>query len=423
MLRVYTLLFYLALPFALLRLVWRSRNNIDYRQRFMERFGFIKPIRSNHTLWVHCVSVGETIAATPFIKALITKYPHKEIIITSTTPTGSAQVKKQFGNSVHHCYMPYDTPSFIKRFIKRAHITFCIFMETELWPNTLKICKQKSLPVMLANARLSERSMHGYLRFKKSTFNMMQCLSVVAAQSDADGKRFLKLGLPKEKLLITGNIKFDLTLPIDIHTQGKELRNNWHANDRPVFIAASTHDGEEIIILDAYQQLLKSHPNLLLILVPRHLERFDTVNTLCNAYKLKTVRHSTKETVTATTQVILGDTMGELLRLYATSDIAFVGGSLNDTGGHNLMEPAALGLPIISGPSLRNFAVMHNLLTEAQAICIVNNAEELSQNITNLIDNKPLQEQMGNAAKQVIEENKGAIAKNVEWVSQAFPKQ
>ncbi len=410
---LYTFLLYFATPFIVVRLLWRSLKQPEYRRRICERFAFFKPIGDKKTLWIHAVSVGETHAAFPLIRALQKLYPDAELVITTTTPTGSAEISKNFSSKITHVYTPYDLPSVIKRFLRKTHPTVCIIMETELWPNLLHYTRKKNIPILLANARLSERSLVGYQRIAGLTKTMLSCIETVAAQSTADGDRFLRLGLEKNKLAYTGNIKFDTTLPADLIENAAALRDQWQ--HRPTWIAASTHEGEEQLILEAHQKIKQQVKNALLILVPRHPQRFQKVAQLCKQYGMSMARRSHNKTPAAEHAIYFGDTMGELKLLYAASDIAFVGGSLMPIGGHNPIEPALLHIPVLSGPHYQNFTVITDLLINAKAMQIVANQHELAQTIVTLIEQPELREQWGERGYQVCAANTGALEKILSW--------
>jgi len=413
---IYTFLLYLATPFFLLRLLWRSRTNSEYRYRWRERFGYIPKIKQTKSIWIHAVSLGETVAATPLIKALVNDYPQHTIIVTTTTPTGSAQVKKQFGEAVYHVYAPYDLPHIIKRFLKRAQVYQAIIMETELWPNQLFQLRRKKIPVLIANARLSERSFRRYQKLVGFFRPLLQTIQMIGAQSKADADRFQALGVKSERVMITGNIKFDLEIPANLIAEAEQLRQHWQT--RPTFIAASTHEGEENIILHAFSEIRKSFSTALLILVPRHPERFTKVHDLCRETGYSIASRAKKEIPSAATQIYLGDTMGDLLLLYAASDVAFVGGSFISIGGHNLIEPAALKLPILSGPRLENFVNVRDLLLASQALTIVKDAHELARSVMQLFSDQQSRLVLGRSAFDVSQQNRGAVAKHLAWIAQ-----
>ena len=411
---LYTLLLHLALPLIALRLALRARKAPAYVRRIHERFALGLPPMKPGGIWVHAVSVGESIAAAPMIRALQANYPELPITVTCMTPTGSERIQALFGDSVQHCYLPYDLPWAAARFINRVQPRLAVVMETELWPNHIHQCAKRGIPVALANARLSERSARGYARFGKLTAPMLAELSLIAVQTQAEAERFLDLGARPECVEVTGSIKFDLKIDAELLQRADALRQQWQATTRPIWIAASTHAGEDEIILAAHHQLLKSRPDALLILVPRHPERFNTVHELCISQGLTTRRRSTAEAVQTSDQVLLGDTMGELLFLYALADIAFVGGSLVANGGHNLLEPAALGKPVLSGPHLFNFLEIAAQLREAGALNEVENAGQLADKVAALLNEPSEMQRMSQAGLSVLKANQGALQRLLE---------
>ena len=407
--RLYTLLFHLALPLILLRLLWRARKAPAYRQRIGERFATGLPPLAPGGIWVHAVSVGESIAAAPMIRELTTRHPDLPVIVTCMTPTGSERIRALFGDRVQHCYLPYDLPWAAARFLEHVRPRLAVVMETELWPNHIHACARRGIPVALANARLSERSARGYARFARLTAPMLAELSLIAVQTAAEAERFRQLGARPGCVEVTGSIKFDLTIDPALLERADALRGQWAAAGRPSWIAASTHAGEDEIILAAHRRLLAQHPEALLILVPRHPERFASVHELAGREGFATVRRSTGEAVSAGTQVLVGDTMGELLLLYALADVAFVGGSLVANGGHNLLEPAALGKPVLSGPHLFNFLEISAQLREAGALREVANASELAGAVDALWSDPSHAERMRTAGLTVLRNNQGAL--------------
>lgn len=408
---LYTALLYLLTPVILARLWLRGRQAPAYRRRIAERFGWIPDMAEGKPLlWVHAVSVGETLAAVPLVKALRDRYPDKRILVTTMTPTGSERVRAALGSEVEHVYAPYDFPGAVARFLRRTRPEALIIMETELWPNTVAACRRRDIPVLLANARLSEKSAKGYRRLGGLTRQLLSSLHCVAAQADADGERFVALGLPRERLTVTGNIKFDLELSQELRERAQQLQSRWRGehNPRPIWLAASTHAGEEQEILAANKQLLASFPNLLLVLVPRHPERFDEVFSLCRRQGLATARHSLGE-LPEGQQVLLGDTMGELLAFYGACDVAFVGGSLQPVGGHSLIEPAAWCKPVLSGPHLFNFAEVRERLLAAHALVICNDGQALAKAVATCFESPEQARQLGERAWQVAEASRGAL--------------
>ncbi|ELV8813176.1 lipid IV(A) 3-deoxy-D-manno-octulosonic acid transferase [Vibrio vulnificus] len=353
---LYTLLLALAAPLLLFGLYRSKPNKPKFGQRWKEHFGITpKLIGQNQPLWIHAVSVGESLAAIPLIKAIKEKTPDQVIVVTTTTSTGAEQIAK-LGNLVEHRYMPIDFAFAVRGFLKAINPAKMLIIETELWPNTLATVHKANIPVIVVNARLSEKSQQNYAKVQP-LFNLIHpCLSKVLCQSQADADRFTQLGVPTNKLCVTGSIKFDIHISDEIKHQGAELRTLL-GQQRPVWIAASTHKGEDEQVLDAHRQVLETHPNALLILVPRHPERFDSVFELCQTQGFDTVRRTQANTIADSTQVYLGDTMGEMLILLGAADVCFMGGSLvgDKVGGHNVLEPAALGIPMIIGPSYYNF--------------------------------------------------------------------
>lgn len=414
---LYTLLFHLGLPLVAVRLAWRAWRAPAYARRIGERFAFGLPAVKPGGIWVHAVSVGESIAAAPMVRALLERHPDLPITITCMTPTGSERIRALFGDRVQHCYLPYDLPWAAARFLDRVRPKLAVIMETELWPNHIHQCARRRIPVVLANARLSERSARGYARFAKLTAPMLAELSWIAVQTEAEAARFCTLGARPECVGVTGSIKYDLRIDPALVLRAAALRGQWGAESRPVWIAASTHAGEDEIVLAAHKTLLKQRPDALLILVPRHPERFGSVFELCRREGVATVRRSTGAPVAATDAVLVGDTMGELLFLYALADIAFVGGSLVPNGGHNLLEPAALGKPVLSGPHLFNFLEIAAQLREAGALAEVADAEELAAQVGGLWAEPDRAAAMHDAGLAVLEANQGALERLLDGIA------
>ncbi|MNK87101.1 3-deoxy-D-manno-octulosonic acid transferase [compost metagenome] len=404
-------MFYLGLPLVAIRLWLRARKAPAYAKRIGERFSLGLPAMRPGGIWVHAVSVGESIAAAPMIRALLQRYPQLPITVTCMTPTGSERIQALFANEprIQHCYLPYDLPCAAARFLDRVQPKLAVIMETELWPNHIHQCAKRGIAVALANGRLSERSAKGYGRFGKLTAPMLAEMSLFAVQTEAEAQRFRDLGARPETVEVTGSIKFDLTIDPQLLQRAADLRGQWQALERPVWIAASTHEGEDEVILDAHRRLLTNHPDALLILVPRHPERFNSVFELCQREGFTTVRRSTGSNVDAQTSVLLGDTMGELLFLYALADSAFVGGSLVANGGHNLLEPAALAKPVISGPHLFNFLDIAAQLREAGALAEVDDAEGLAVEVQRLFELPRDAQRMADAGLAVMRRNQGAL--------------
>lgn len=409
---LYTLLFYLALPLVLLRLLWRARKNPAYAQRWQERFGYLSGRGKKNCIWLHAVSVGESLAAVPIIKALRKKYPNIPIVVTGTTPTGADRIQAALKNDVTQFYLPYDLPDALNRFFDAVQPRLGIIMETELWPNLLNICGKRNIPIFLANARLSERSAKGYGRIAKLTEEMLQHITSMAVQTPVEADRFIALGLPSDRIHVTGSIKFDLEIPADLTARAQTLRSTW-GKDRLVWIAASTHQGEENQILEAYSLICKTLPQTLLVLVPRHPDRFAQVATACKRQGFEIVLRSENIPCTPMTQIFIGDSMGELLLFYAASDVAFVGGSLIATGGHNPLEPAALGLPVLMGPHYFNFAAISEQLQKVGAMIKVDTPQELADHVLQLLQNTSSRQQMGVNGQHFVAQNRGALTKHL----------
>ncbi len=414
----YSLLLYLLLPLILLRLIWRGVRAPAYRKHWGERFGLYSESQTPVQIWLHAVSVGEFVAAVPLIRQLMEEVEPAQILITTMTPTGSARVCAEFGDVVQHVYLPYDLPGAVIRFFDHFNPVVAVVMETELWPNLFHQCGKRQIPLVLANVRLSQRSLEGYQRWiPRLAKEALQQVNWAAVQDEADRDRLIKLGIDREKATVTGSIKFDITLPESLPAEGKQLRDQLGI-ERPIWIAASTREGEEGYVLQAHQLILQQIPDALLILVPRHPERFNAVAKQVNGNNLQLARRNKSELCDATIQVYLGDTMGEMLLLYAASDVAYVGGSLVPTGSHNMLEPAALGKPVLFGPHRFNFAEISQLLIDQGGAREVSDAAALAEQVAQLLQQPTLREQMGDAAQQVVEQNRGALQKLLAGIRQ-----
>ncbi|MCZ6399391.1 lipid IV(A) 3-deoxy-D-manno-octulosonic acid transferase [Vibrio alginolyticus] len=407
---VYTLLLALASPLLLFGLYKSKPNKPQFGSRWKEHFGITPKLKSNDKpIWIHAVSVGESIAATPLIKALKEQNPEQSILVTTTTSTGAEQIAK-LGDLIEHRYMPIDFGFAIIGFLKAVQPKQMLIIETELWPNTLHNVHKAGIPITVVNARLSEKSCQNYAKIQRLFNQLHPCLTQVLCQTDSDAERFERLGVEKKKLSVTGSIKFDIQISEQVKQQGQQLRAQL-GNDRPIWIAASTHKGEDEQVLDAHRQVLKSHPNALLVLVPRHPERFDDVFTLCQQQGFNTVRRTSTHAVETNTQVYLGDTMGEMLTLMGAADICFMGGSLigDKVGGHNVLEPAALGVPIINGPSFFNFKEIVHEMKQNNLIKIVKNEDELARAIVALIKDVAAHERITSELAHFMLANSGSL--------------
>ncbi|WGL18532.1 lipid IV(A) 3-deoxy-D-manno-octulosonic acid transferase [Microbulbifer bruguierae] len=435
----YTWLFRLSLPLMLLHLWWRGRADPAYRKRWSERFGLVPsrprtrtrarrrlrerfgvvPNRASRAplIWIHSVSVGETLAAIPLIAELAARHGQWQWLVTTTTPTGSQRVhdalEPVLNGRLLHYYMPFDLPECLTPFLDALRPNILVTMETELWPNLLSACDQRKILTILVNGRLSEKSARGYARFHRLSEEMLSHLSRVVAQYPADAERFIGLGMPEEKVVAVGNIKFDLHIGTGLISEAQALSHQWRGKTRrPVWLAASTHGGEDEVVLEAYRTLRTEFPELLLVLVPRHPVRFDSVARMCREQNLSLVRRSDGVAPAASDQVLLGDTMGELLRFFGACDVAFMGGSLVPIGGHNMIEPAAWGVPVVTGPHLRNFAMVSNLLREVGALAVVENAEQLAAQVASWLRDTDARASAGARGREVAEQNSGALARS-----------
>lgn len=411
---LYSVLLYLISPLILLYLTFRAFKSKDYRGRWGERFGIKRLAKTD--LLVHSVSMGETLAAVPLIKQIQARHPQLSISITTTSPTGSAEVTRAFGDSVQHCYLPFDLACCVRRFVKQLSPKCCIIMETELWPNLIHYLKQADAQVLLANARLSAKSAASYRKNHKLTQPMLKLLDGIAAQSEQAAERFIELGVSAERVAVCGSLKFDINIDVERVNTAKALRQQWLAADKPVWAAGSVHPGEFSILIQAHKQLLQTYPNALMVMVPRHPEQFDTAAAAIKNSGLTLVRRSTGEPVLADTQVILGDTMGELLTFYGAADQALVGGSLIVHGGHNPLEPAAMGLPVMMGPNYRDFNEISELLQSAGGLTVVDDAAALAAHLIELFANSEAYNQASLAAKEVVAQNRGSLAKQLKMV-------
>lgn len=414
----YTPLLYLLLPVLVVRLFVRGFRNPSYWRRWGERFGFVDLKEGAH-VWVHAVSVGEVRAAAPLITALLDSQQLK-IVVTTMTPTGSDEVIRLFGQSVLHCYAAYDYPGAVARFIKSAGPQAVIVLETEIWPNTIKHCKARGIPVLFANLRLSARSFNRYLKVQGLMQSVLSQVDCFAVQSAADAERLQKLGAKSSTVHVTGSIKFEVRIPASLNEVAQVLRRDW-GQERPVWIAGSTHEGEDELILGAYTELKKTYGDLVLVLVPRHPERFSTVTKLLRRTGFSVECRSESRRDLSALDVYLGDTMGELPLLYAAADIAFVGGSLVPHGGHNVLEPCALGVPVIFGPYMFNFVEISQLARERGAGLEVGDALALRKTVDGLLADPNLRFKMGEAGRILIEENKGALEKTMTLFSRYIP--
>jgi len=402
---MYMVLSRVALPFVWLRLWIRGRRDPAYRERRGERLGFVPATLPRQVVWFHTVSAGETLGAVPLIRAIKRVIPDVPFLVTTTTPSGSVEVRKHLGMEVEHCYCPYDFPKAVRRFMDSVEPRALVLMETELWPNTIRECRRRNVPVYLVNARLSERSATGYQRLTALMGSVLTNMTHIYCQYQDTADRFAALGVEREILSVTGSVKFDLQFPSDIDSRRAEFENNWQFGKR-IWIAGSTHPGEEEVVLQAHQRLLQQHRDLSLILVPRHPPRASEVVRLARTYGFDVAVLSSDP---KPSDVLVGDEMGTLIYLYAAAEVAFVGGSLDDTGGHNPIEAAIHGVPMIMGPNRINFAQVVQRFEAAGCLHLADNVDELTNCVDELLKDAGQREVEGHAARQVVSNNRGAI--------------
>lgn len=403
---IYSFLLYLLTPFLLLRLFWKSRKLPPYRQRLSERFALNRDLKGPVDVWVHAVSLGEVIAATPLIEAMLSK--GWKVLVTTMTPTGSERVQKQFKERVAHQYLPYDLPSVQRRFFNRFKPKVGLIMETELWPNTIFQAAEAKIPLILANARMSEISARGYERLSFFFKEVLNQFTAILTQGDDDAKRFIKIGASESRVQRIGNMKFDLQIKNNWDEAFDSLKQRW-GKSRPVLIVASTHDNEEAQILDQLKTMQEGIPGLMLLIAPRHPERFQSVYEQSQQRGFKTALRSDPSTLSEDSEVLVLDSLGELMSWYAQSDYAFVGGSFVPVGGHNVLEPIAVGIPVFSGPEVHNFKSIVAELEKAQGLQIVPDANALTQALIQLEQDTEKKEQQIKAAKKIFNKNKGAV--------------
>ncbi|HET9034283.1 MAG TPA: lipid IV(A) 3-deoxy-D-manno-octulosonic acid transferase [Dokdonella sp.] len=416
---LYTLTMYLLTPVILYRLAARGLRYRRYLSRWKERFGFFPSPRFTNSSWVHAVSVGEVNAAVPLIEALIRRFPDSPMVVTTVTPTGSERVQQLFGERIFHVYLPYDLPASVKRFLDRIKPRFAVIMETEIWPNLFVTCRERSIPIVVTNARLSKRSLKGYGPVRPLARRAIRCANFVAAQSPVDAERLRLLGAAVTRLAVIGNLKFDMTIPPDLADSTRKMRESWGVK-RPVWIAASTHEGEELPVLKAHSAVLQRYPDALLLIAPRHPERFKPIVGVCRSLGFSTRVRSEDVLADESCQCFVIDSMGELLQFYACADVAFVGGSLEPIGGHNLLEPAALGKPVIVGPHTFNTEEIADSLIAAKAVLRVADETELGADLIRLFTHAGERQAMGQAAQAVIERERGAVERTVRILEQVL---
>ncbi|MDX9886021.1 lipid IV(A) 3-deoxy-D-manno-octulosonic acid transferase [Thauera sp.] len=405
----YTLLWILALPLVLLRLLWRARRQPAYLRHVGERFGRYRVRAPLAVIWVHAVSVGETRAAEPLVRALLERWPEHSVLLTHMTPTGRDTARTLFKDEprVLRAYLPYDVGCFVHAFLRHFRPMFGVIMETELWPNLLAACRRRRIPVMLANARLSERSARRYARLPALTELTMKALAAIGAQTAADAARLSQLGA--RRVTVTGNIKFDITPPAGMLALGQTLRER--IGDRPVVLAASTREGEEAVLVDAFVR--HAPAAALLLLVPRHPQRFDTVAAELAVRKLAAQRRSADEAIAPHTRVLLGDSMGEMFAYYAAADVALIGGSWLPFGGQNLIEACAVGTPVVVGPHTFNFQAVAEDAVRAGAALRAGDADAGMQTALALLADDEARTRLAAAGRAFATTHQGATARTI----------
>lgn len=407
--RLYTLLLWIALPVILTRLLIRGLRNHSYWKRVRERFGWVPRPDVPCTVWVHAVSVGEVTASSPLVEVLLERYPNLKVIVTTMTPTGADRVAQLFGERVLHRYVPYDYPFAINQFLNRIQPALAVILETEIWPNLVHFCHARGCKVIFTNVRLSERSYQRYQHVRRLIAPVLANATAIGVQSEVERERLIGLGARQASIEITGNMKFEVSLPASLPIIAEAVRREW-GQHRPVFVAGSTHEGEEQIMLSVYESLSGLYPDLLLVIAPRHPERFDSVGRLVRRRGFDLVRRSDgKPTLSATTQVYIADTMGELPVFYSAADIAFIGGSMLDgLGGHNVLECCAVGVPVLYGPHMTNFEDIARITSERGAGVQVSDATSLIDTLKTLLSDADQRAQMGERGLRMIKENSGA---------------
>lgn len=410
---LYSLLFYAIVPFILIRLIWRGFKSRGYWQRWPERFAFYQGAALAETIWIHAVSVGEVEAVFPLLKRLREIYPEQHFVLTCMTPTGSGRIETVVSDKVSHVYLPYDMPDAVSRFLRFFRPKMAIIMETEIWPNLFAACAAQKIPLFIVNARLSESSVAQYCKVRPLVKAVLSQVTLIAAQSEQDAQKFIAIGAEPERAKVIGNIKFDLPPLDDLKTQAQALRQQLFT-DRFVWIIASTHETEEAFFIELFPKLKLLAPNLLLLIAPRHPERFPQVGELCLKAGLSVAQRSEGIKRPVHEEIYLADTLGELKMLYGCADLAFVGGSLKPIGGHNVLEPAAMGVPVITGPYTANFKqIVEGMLKHEALIQCQNTTASLYESFEKLYRNHTMRESIARNAQGFVESNRGACDKLV----------
>ncbi len=417
---LYSAALYVLAPITVYHLIWRGFRQPAYFERWSERYASYPPAKARAPLWLHAVSVGEVNAASPLVNRLLREHPDLRLVVTTITPTGSERVQALWGDAVVHVYLPYDLPGAVGRFLDHFRPALALIVETELWPNLLFACRDRGIPTHILNARLSARSLRGYGVLAPLIRRALQSVRLIAAQSNEDGKRFVRLGAPAASVVVTGNLKFDMAR-LDFAGFANEFEVARGCSG-PVWIAASTHEHEELAVLEAHRALLTRHPTALLLWAPRHPERFRAVAHRARELGLQVATRSEQQWPDQGSQVFVIDTLGELGRFYACAQVAFVGGSLQPIGGHNLLEPAATGTAILTGPHLHNFADIAKRLREAEAMRVVQDAGQLASGLQELFADDAARTRMSANARLLLDQGRGALERTIALIEPALPR-
>ena len=416
---LYSAVLYVLTPVTVYHLIWRGFRFRDYFQRWSERYSSDSGPEAWVDVWLHAVSLGEVNAAAPVVNALRREHPELRWLITTITPTGSDRVRALWGEGVEHVYLPYDLPGAVSRFLHHYRPKVALVMETELWPNLLFGCRDQGIPVYILNARLSARSLRGYRVLAPLISRVVRTVKRIGAQSAADARHFVALGAKQDAVTHTGNLKFDIAAPDGLEDFVGEFRR--HVGARPVWIAASTHEGEEASVIAMHKRLRERWPDLLLLWAPRHPERFPRVAELAQSNGWKVALRRTSTWPEAADAVFVIDTMGELMAFYACAQVAFVGGSLQAIGGHNLLEPAAVGTAMVTGPHLHNFVEISRRLQEAGALEVRDDVEGVGSAIETLLGDTEVRNAMVAAGRLLVEQGRGALARTLQMIEADIP--
>ncbi len=417
---LYSAALYVLAPITVYHLIWRGFRQRAYFERWSERYASYPAATASAPLWLHAVSVGEVNAASPLVNRLLDEHPGLRLVVTTITPTGSERVQALWGDAVVHVYLPYDLPGAVDRFLEHFRPALALIVETELWPNLLFGCRDRGIPTHILNARLSARSLRGYRVLAPLIRRALHGVRLVAAQSNEDGKRFVRLGAQPASVVVTGNLKFDM-VPVDFDGFAADFTHA-RGTTGPVWIAASTHEDEEFAALEAHLALLKQQPDALMLWAPRHPERFRAVAQRARDAGLRVATRSEQRWPVADSRVFVIDTLGELTRFYACAQVAFVGGSLQPIGGHNLLEPAATGTAILTGPYLHNFTDIAKRLREADAMQIVVSASELASSLQGLFADPAARSRSSANARRLLDQGRGALERTLALIEPAFPR-